>query len=208
MAIIQAAPLDTAAIQHLVLQVKNNTSPDAIETLLRGFEPMIESAISRRLPQSPQWRAYRDDLRQIGRIALFRAITRYDPGSKLPLVAYVALPVKGAIRGAIAEEAEHLSIQKCEIGSQSPAASDDESQEHEDPEATHTIHTTGERLAVREFIESLSPVERTAAEGIWVDGRSQAAMAREVGMSKMQMSRMLRRIVQRGQTVLAAMCED
>ena len=186
-----------------------------------------------------------DDLEQVARIGLLKAIDRFEPDRGVLLSTYAAAIVTGEIKRwfrdhswavkvpraakelsvkietampgltarlgrsptiteiANAVEADHESVlEALEARSAAAVTSLDQGLEEDDdgidaafddPEFTRAE----QRAALEPALRALSPRERRALELRFQDGLTQAEIGAELGVSQMQVSRILRRALER-----------
>lgn len=179
-----------------------------------------------------------DDLLQVARLGLVKAVQRYRPGSASGFTAFAVPTITGEIkryfrdhqwlvrppralqelqqqvaecrralaqaRGRVvtdAEVAHALGIDTQRVravvlsGSAYRAASEDLLWEHASPETGYD--QVLDRLALTDLFQSLGPEDSRLLWLRFVEGRSQVSIAAEVGVSQMQVSRLLSRLLNR-----------
>jgi RNA polymerase sigma factor (sigma-70 family) len=132
-----------------------------------------------------------DDLVQAGCIGLIKAVDRFDPARGTALRPFASAMIDGEIR-------HHLRDRRRRASREAP-----EAPEHADgPDESHE-HAEARDLLARGW-HVLAPRERRLLELRYVDDLTQAEIARRVGLSQAQVSRLLRAALDRLGTQLAA----
>jgi len=131
-----------------------------------------------------------DELVQAGSIGLIKAVDRFDPSRGTELAAYAAPLIEGEVR-------HHLRQRSRRIARESPGRTDvsDNADHDERSEA---------RLLLEQGWQGLSSRDRRLLELRYFEDLSQAEIARAVGLSQAQVSRLLRAALDRLRTQLTA----
>jgi RNA polymerase sigma-B factor len=137
-----------------------------------------------------------DDLRQVGVIGLLKAAGRFDPGRGVPFAAYAAPFVLGELRHHLRDSTWPVRVPRADGRPRAQAVA--VPLEEGVAAAPDELADADDRLTVRALVLELGSRQREVVYRYFVRGRSQADIGRELGMTQIQVSRMLR-------TSLAAM---
>jgi RNA polymerase sigma-B factor len=157
--------------------------PDHRERAIEEHLPLVH-AIARRYAGNGE---PLDELVQAGSLGLIKAVDRFDPDRGPALAAYAGPAIEGEIR-------HHLRRQHRHAGrSAAPALEAVDAGDEERSEA---------RLLLADGWATLSGRERRLLELRYFDDLTQAQIARELGLSQAQVSRLLRATLDRLRTQL------
>jgi RNA polymerase sigma-B factor len=131
-----------------------------------------------------------DDLRQVGVIGLLKAARRFDPGRGVPFSAYAAPFIAGELRHHVRDCTWPVRVPRADGGRRSVAVA--VPLEDGTVAAVDELANADDRLMVKELVRQLGSRQREVVYRYFVRGRSQADIGRELGMSQIQVSRMLR----------------
>ncbi len=131
-----------------------------------------------------------DDLRQVGVIGLLKAAARFDPGRGVPFAAYAAPFVLGELRHHVRDCTWPVRVPRADGGRRAVAVA--VPLEDNVVAAPDELADADDRLLVTSLVRELDAREREVVFRYFVRGRSQADIGRELGMSQIQVSRMLR----------------
>ena len=155
------------------------------DELVRAHLPLVD-AVARRFVSEAETI---DDLRQVGVIGLLKAARRFDPGRNVPFAAYAVPFVLGELRHHVRDCAWPVRVPRTEGGrSRTVVVPLDEAA----IPAPDELADTDDRLLVASLLRRLGAREREVAYRYFVRECSQADIGRELGMSQIQVSRMLR----------------
>ena len=130
-----------------------------------------------------------DDLRQVGVIGLLKAATRFDPGRGVPFAAYAAPFVLGELRHHVRDCPWPVRVPRADRARCAAVAVPFD---EETVAAGDELAGTDDRLVVTSLVRELDVLQREVLFRYYVRGRSQTDIGRELGMSQIQVSRMLR----------------
>lgn len=152
------------------------------DALVRKYEPLIHSVISKKLPTY----LGDEDLVQVGRIALWRSAKRYDPDKgKFSTYAY-----KGIYHAMLKE----LSKRKSEVSLNTPILGDDGDELQDTiPDLKQSIECAELRLELEEFFATLSPRKQDIFKRK-ADGQTSKEIANKLGTSTNYINQEVRRI--------------
>ncbi len=131
-----------------------------------------------------------DDLRQVGVIGLLKAAARFDPGRGVPFAAYAAPFVLGELRHHVRDCTWPVRVPRADGGRRPMAVA--VPLEDGLVAAADELADADDRLLVTSLVRELGDRQREVVFRYFVRGRSQADIGRELGMSQIQVSRMLR----------------
>ena len=158
----------------------------ALAAIFAAYRPLIKGTVSHRVYNA----ALRADAEQEANIALYLAVSRFDLLRGTNFSAYAKRYVSGAVLNSV--RANGVSHQW--------EALDTELIGDDQPDSDDPITTA----AVREFVASLPEGKRRIVEAVYWEGRSQADVARELGVSRAAINKQLRSVFRQGQQQLAA----
>jgi RNA polymerase sigma-B factor len=164
---------------------------DARERLIEGYLPLV-----RRLAQRYAGRGERvEDLVQVGSVALIAAVDRCDPARRHTLPAYVARCVEGEIRRHLRDRASVVRLPRRAQqagGRLEPVSLDEHGAEERPADGEAAEDTALTRALVSSAARCLDGRERRVVLLRYFLDLSQAEVGREVGVSQVQVSRLLR----------------
>ena len=160
-------------------------SPPPRRLLIERHLPLVRS-IARRYAGGEE---PLEDLVQVGAIGLIKAADRFDAGRGVAFAAFAAPFIRGEIRHHLRDraapvrvprrlQAEGVRVTAVELG---------EAGGHTDPTGR-----TQDRLALGAALRSLRPNERRVVQLRFVEDLSQAQIASRIGLSQVNVSRILR----------------
>jgi RNA polymerase sigma factor (sigma-70 family) len=168
----------------------------SFETVLAANQPRIDR-FARRYSQSRPWD--REDLIQVGRLALWNACRRYDARRGHPFEHYATRAIVRAMRREVKREERHwthradprtstdqddLVLDQVEHAAGPSAATNDDAPEYR----------TVLLAQVRARVEQLSPTLRQLYQLRYVEGKSQGAVARAFGVTQQRISQLEREL--------------
>jgi RNA polymerase sigma-B factor len=159
--------------------------PDRRERTIEEHLPLVH-AIARRYAGNGE---PLDELVQAGSLGLIKAVDRFDPDRGPALAAYAAPAIEGEIR-------HHLRRHQRDAGRRAGPALDAVDAGSGDEERSQA------RLLLADGWATLSDRERRLLELRYFDDLTQAQIARELGLSQAQVSRLLRAALDRLRTQL------
>jgi RNA polymerase sigma-B factor len=159
------------------------------DELVRAHLPLVDVLARRFVSESESI----DDLRQVGVIGLLKAANRFEPWRGVPFPAYAAPFVLGELRHHVRDCTWPVRVPRTENGDGSRrretfAVPLDEAA----LAAPDALAATEDRLLVASLVRRLGTREREVVYRYFVRERSQADIGRELGLSQIQVSRMLR----------------
>jgi len=131
-----------------------------------------------------------DDLRQVGVIGLLKAAARFDPERGVPFAAYAAPFVLGELRHHVRDCTWPVRVPRADGRSRPMAVA--VPLEDGAVTAPDELADADDRLMVTSLVRELGGRQREVVYRYFVRGRSQADIGRELGMTQIQVSRMLR----------------
>jgi RNA polymerase sigma-B factor len=159
--------------------------PDPRERAIEEHLPLVH-AIARRYAGNGE---PLDELVQAGSLGLIKAVDRFDPDRGPALAAYAAPAIEGEIRHHLRGQHRHAGRSAAPALEAVDAGSDDEDRSEA-------------RLLLADGWASLSDRERRLLELRYFGDLTQAQIARELGLSQAQVSRLLRATLDRLRTQL------
>ncbi len=172
--------------------------------LIKRYEPLMRAAFKRLqidwVPEAEDDKAderrhlarnpeYSEDARQAGWLGFLEAFERFDPDRGFPLGAFVRERVEGAIVDVMRKDAQYHSIREPLADFEAMPA---------DPE------TQEMRVDVQEYIDSLTPRQRSVVELVGLGGMRQADAARLLGISREAVNKAWQKACSKGRTMLRA----
>ena len=196
-----AFPCSAASQRDFALAAEdsNAAAPAAKQSLLAQFQPLIESVanhVARSCPDS------REDIHQAATLGLLIAIDRLDPAREAGLAAYAPRWVKGEARKAASSSVgyRNTTVTLPDWGLDAAAGADDPDLRRSE---VHEI-----QVAVRAFLATLGPRSRYVIEQVFVVGRTQADVARTLGVSRARINAIIRDVCAKGRHTLAEFAPD
>jgi RNA polymerase sigma-B factor len=136
-----------------------------------------------------------EDLRQVAVIGLLKACDRFDPARGVPFEAYAVPTVLGELRHHVRDRAWPVRMPRRvrrhaleERGAPHVAVT----LAQDDLPAPDDLAESEDRLLVSALLEGLGSRERAIVERYFFAGCSQAQIARELSLSQIHVSRLLR----------------
>ena len=162
------------------------TVPGAVsrDELVDAHLPLVD-ALARRFVTDTEGM---DDLRQVGVIGLLKAAVRFDPRRGVPFAAYAVPFVLGELRHHVRDCPWPVRVPRTDGRRRALAVPLDETT----VAARDELADADDRLLVTSLVRELGLRQREVLFRYFVRGRSQADIGRELGMSQIQVSRMLR----------------
>ena len=146
-----------------------------------------------------------DDLVQVGYLGLLKAIDRFDPSRGLefttfatPTIAEIAEYLDATVDEVL--EAMESSSAYSSVSLEAPSGMDDDDTPSViDRYATEDqeLAFTDDRIIIEEALASFSPREREVIEMRFLQGMTQIEIAEKLGISQVQVSRLLRRTLKK-----------
>jgi RNA polymerase sigma-B factor len=165
---------------------------DAREQLVRAQLPLVE-VLARRFASDVEGL---DDLRQVALIGLLKAFDRYDPHRGVPFAAFAVPTILGELRHHVRDRTWPVRVprrvRRLEVELRRPARVAVPLAESAGVAAPDQIAESENRLLVESLLRVLGSRERTIVGRYFFAGRSQAQIARELGISQIHVSRLLR----------------
>jgi RNA polymerase sigma-B factor len=164
----------------------------AREQAVRAHLPLVE-ALALRFASDVE---SVEDLRQVGVIGLLKAVDRYEPDRGTPFTAFAVPTILGELRHHVRDRAWPVRVprrvrrREVEL-SRSPRIAVPLADEA-DLAARDELADSENRLLVGSLLQRLPRRERAVVARYFFADRSQAQIARELGISQIQVSRVLR----------------
>jgi RNA polymerase sigma-B factor len=138
-----------------------------------------------------------DDLAQVAAVGLVKAARRFDPARGAPFAAFAVPTILGELRHHLRDRGWPVRMPRTEPGERArlwPRAVPlpDEAQ----LAAPDELEGTEDRLFVESLLARLRRKERLIVRRYFLQGCTQVEVARELGVSQMHVSRMLRRALE------------
>ena len=128
-----------------------------------------------------------DDLRQVAAIGLLKAADRYDPRRGVPFPAYAIPMIRGELRHHVRDRTWPVRVPRAEPAPRPVAVALDDT-----PGGGEGLGEADDRLVVEALMRGLRRPEREVVGRYFLGDRSQAEVAWELGLSQIQVSRLLR----------------
>ena len=160
-----------------------------------------------------------DDLIQVGYLGLLKAIDRFDPDRGLEFTTYATPTIMGEIKRHFRDKGWSVRVPRRlqELSAKVNQATDalttslqrsptvEEIAEYEDTPSVldryasedSALAFTDDRLVIEEALKGFSPREREVIEMRFVKGMTQIEIAEKLGVSQVQVSRLLRRTLKK-----------
>jgi RNA polymerase sigma factor (sigma-70 family) len=145
-----------------------------------------------------------EDLRQVGRIAYWRAEKNFNPDRNVKLNTYLDSCIRGAIRKELRRKGNIIHVphgqpikeHKKEVGSLNVTVDEKEKQEIQDllPGKPLNINRILEKIVLEQKIDSLDKTNKYIVRQT-INGKTQKQISRELGISQMTVSRLYRAAV-------------
>lgn len=141
-----------------------------------------EAEERRQLARNPE---YSEDARQAAWLGILEAFERFDPERGFPLGAFIRERVEGAIVDVMREDAREATMPLSDF-----EATPNDPRKHE------------MREAVQEYLESLTPRQRSVVQLVGLAGMSQADAARVLGITREAVNKLWQKACHKGQEML------
>ena len=128
-----------------------------------------------------------DDLRQVAAIGLLKAADRYDQARGVPFPAYAIPMIRGELRHHLRDGAWPVRVPRAVHARRPVAVALDEA-----PDGGDGLGAADDRLVVEGLVGALRRPEREVVRRYFLADRSQAEVASELGLTQIQVSRLLR----------------
>jgi RNA polymerase sigma-B factor len=164
---------------------------DARRRLIELHLPLVRR-LARRYARDP---GQLEDLAQVGSLGLIKAVDRYDPKRGASLAAYAVPTIEGEIRRHLRDSADPVRVPRRErsLGTVvRPEPLDLETPAVRDIAAEARLELGEERMVLVAGLRRLARRERRIVQLRYFGGLSQHAIARELGISQVHVSRLLR----------------
>jgi RNA polymerase sigma factor (sigma-70 family) len=208
---------DEQAALIRVAQTIGSAAEAAQNLIATAYTPLIESTV--REIAAGQDYDVQDEARSAGYRALLVAVQRFDPQHGYTLATFARKYVRGGVIRVLKAEAavqrHHISLDD-KTFSDSPSGEEMSlvevlASDYNLEEQVMADLETPERKAVRgraieatnSFVDALPATQQHVVRRVFYDGWSQAAVARETGVSRNAVNKMLGRIYERGRAELA-----
>jgi RNA polymerase sigma factor (sigma-70 family) len=126
-----------------------------------------------------------EDLRQVAALGLLKAAGRFDPARGVPFAAYAIPMILGELRHHVRDRAWPVRAPRGAPRSVAVALDDD-------VDGGDGLGGADERVVVEELIRALRRPEREVVRRYYLADRSQSEVAGELGLTQIQVSRLLR----------------
>ena len=137
-----------------------------------------------------------EDLRQVAYIGLLKAARRFDPARRVPFAAFAVPTIVGELRHHVRDGAWPVrvprGVRRRESDLRRPASVAVPLAESGELVAPDELAETENRLLVASLLGGLETRERTIVSRYFFSGWSQARIGRELGISQIHVSRLLR----------------
>jgi RNA polymerase sigma-B factor len=179
-----------AEVRGLLFRYRQHGDRLACEQLVLMHLPLVR-ALARRFASTEEGL---DDLVQVGVIGLLKAVERFDPERARPFTAYAVPTILGELRHHLRDRTWPVRVPRRVAAAPARAARRTvplaevvgAPDEHDDFGASE------DRLIVEAALERLDERRRTIVRRYFLDGLSQVEIARELGISQIHVSRLLR----------------
>lgn len=164
---------------------------DARRRLIEQHLPLVRRLARRHARHAGQL----EDLAQVGSVGLIKAVDRYDPDRGSSLTAYAVPTIEGEIRRHLRDSADPLRVPRREraLGAVvRPTPLDPEAPAARDMAAEARLERGEERMVLEAGLRRLARRERRIVQLRYFGGLSQHVIARELGISQVHVSRLLR----------------
>lgn len=164
---------------------------DARRRLIELHLPLVRSIARRFAHRGEQL----EDLAQVGAVGLIKAIDRYDPGRGTSLAAYAVPTIAGEIRRHLRDSARPLRLPRRDGRAPVDVRSvplDEGAAASHDAIAARGLELGEERALIAAGMRALPRRERRIVQLHYFGNLSQRGIARELGLSQVHVSRLLR----------------
>jgi len=128
-----------------------------------------------------------DDLRQVASLGLLKAAERYDHSRGVPFAAYAIPVIRGELRHYLRDRAWPVRVPRTERAPRPVAVALEDI-----VDAGDGLGAADDRLVVEGLVRALRRPEREVVRRYFLADRSQAEVADELGLTQIQVSRLLR----------------
>ena len=128
-----------------------------------------------------------DDLRQVAAIGLLKAAERFDDARGVPFPAYAIPMILGELRHYLRDRAWPVRVPRTERTARPVAVALDDAAADVD-----ALGSADDRLVVEGLVRGLRRPEREVVRRYYLADRSQEEVASELGLTQIQVSRLLR----------------
>jgi RNA polymerase sigma-B factor len=174
------------------LGTSNARDVDAREQAVRAHLPLVET-LARRFASDVE---SVEDLRQVGVIGLLKAVDRYEPDRGTPFTAFAVPTILGELRHHVRDRAWPVRVprrvRRREVELSRPPRVAVPLADDAGLAARDELADSENRLLVGSLLQRLTRRERAVVARYFFADRSQAQIARELGISQIQVSRVLR----------------
>jgi RNA polymerase sigma-B factor len=185
-----------AAVRSLLRAYHRHGDVRAREALIRQYLPLVRRLARRHVGRGEQF----EDLVQVGSIGLINAIDRFQLERGVDLASFAIPTIDGEIKRHLRDRAWPIRIPR-RLQDRDPTLKvrvaelvDGQNGEFEQASALEPGYALGEdRAMLAEGFRVLDRRERLLLRLAFFDGLSQAAIARQVGISQIHVSRLTRR---------------
>jgi RNA polymerase sigma-B factor len=165
---------------------------DAREQLVRAHGALVD-ALARRFVSDVE---SLEDLRQVAVIGLLKAFDRFDPERGVPFPAFAVPTILGELRHHVRDRAWPVRVprrvRRLELELRRPARVAVPLADDDELAAPDRLAESENRLLVESLLRRLGGRERTIVGRYYLTGCSQAQIARDLGISQIHVSRLLR----------------
>lgn len=187
---------NSQTIETVQLEAARSGNQEALNQLIQYYEPEIRKiACKYFLP-----RAEYEDLLQEGRIAIFKAITSYDPTSEIPFLHFLRMVIKRKLIDSLRAHNRQKHLNLNGAFSLNNTLSDDQDESFintipnaEDPE-TKIIAIDETRSFLKELTRGFSELELKVFQYYFLAGMKQREMAQYLGLSPKSLDNAIQRI--------------
>jgi RNA polymerase sigma-B factor len=180
---MSGAPVQSDPVAETTLSARGTTGRDA---LVDAHLPLVDVCARRFVSAAESM----DDLRQVGVIGLLKAAGRFDPARGVPFAAYAVPFVLGELRHHVRDSAWPVRVPRADGVTRAAVVA--VPLEDGVAAAPDDLADADDRLVVTSLVRQLGTRQREVVYRYFVRGRSQADIGRELGMTQIQVSRMLR----------------
>ena len=136
-----------------------------------------------------------EDLVQVGALGLIKAVDRFDPGRGVTLGAYAAPTIAGEIRNHLRDRGTLIRLPRNaepELPARFPLPLETATELWPDTAAERGLERSEDRALLADGLRALQSRERRIVHLHYYGGLSQRGIAAELGISQVQVSRLLR----------------
>jgi RNA polymerase sigma factor (sigma-70 family) len=187
-------PASSAPTAEMVRTAQGNqerAASSARLALLRRYRPLLRSLVTSAAPRP----SLCEDANQAAVLGFLEALLRYDVQRGATIATFARPFIKGAILDALYETAQHPPLLDVD-----DLADDDEP--GRDDAHLGLADISDAASALRQFIAGLSREQQILLKRVFVDGATQADVARERGVTRAAINQTLAGIYRRGRLAL------